>query len=317
MQTVLPPKVAIILLNLNGHEDTRACLESLQEVSYPNCEVIVVDNGSSDDSAARIQVEFPGIQLLRSKENVGFAGGNNLGIGYALDHGAAYVLLLNNDTLVDPNFLSHLVQVAETDSRIGILGPKIFYASEPTLIWFAGGSVRYGRGSCDHIGKDQFDQDGQFSRTKDTGFISGCALMIRAGVLLKIGSLDGRLFIYWEDNDFCMRARKAGYRCVFVPAAHVWHKISRTCGLQSSFTLYLSTRNQLMWIAKHVPFPYKPFTLAFTLGRKFLKIVIYAFRKHDLAAAVWAGIRDFVLRVYGPPRKEKRQPGRQAASANA
>ena len=310
------PKVSIILLNLNAYEDTRDCSDSLQQVHCPNFDVIVVDNGSSDDSPARIQGKFPGFTLLRSEENIGFAGGNNLGIEYALNHGAAYVLLLNNDTLVDPGFLSHLVQMGETDPRIGILGPKIFYASEPTRIWFAGGNVRYGKGSCDHVGKDQFDQDGKFSHTQDTAFITGCAMMIRAEVLLKIGLLDSRLFIYWEDNDFCMRARNAGYRRVFVPAAHVWHKISRTCGLESSFTLYLSTRNQLAWIAKHVPFPYKPFTLAFTLGRKVAKILIYSFRRHNLAAAVWAGIRDFFLGVYGPPRKEQRQPGRQAASAS-
>lgn len=310
------PKIFVILLNLNAYEDTRDCLDSLQQVHYPNCEVIVVDNGSSDDSAARIQEEFPSIQLLRNKENIGFAGGNNLGIEYALDHDAAYVLLLNNDTLVDPGFLSHLVQMGEPDPNIGILGPKIFYASEPTRIWFAGGIVRYGRGSCDHVGKDQFDQDGKFSAAKDTAFITGCAMMIRAEVLQRIGLLDSKLFIYWEDNDFCMRARDAGYRCVFVPTAHVWHKISRTCGPQSSFTLYLSTRNQLMWVAKHVPFPYKPFTLTFTLGRKLLKIIIFAFRRYASAAAVWAGIRDFILGVYGPPRKEQRQPGRQAASAN-
>jgi len=311
------PKVSVILLNLNGYEDTRDCLDSLQQVQYPNFDVIVVDNGSSDDSSARLEREFPDVKLLGSTENIGFTGGNNLGIEYALSHGAAYVLLLNNDTVVDPSFLTHLAQMGETDPRIGILGPKVFYASEPTRIWYAGGDVRYGRGSCDHVGKDQFDQDGKFSRTQDTAFITGCAMMIRAEVLLEIGLLDSRLFIYWEDNDFCMRARNAGYRCVFVATAHVWHKISRTCGLESSFTLYLSTRNQLIWIAKHVPFPYKPFTLAFTLGRKLVKIIIFTFIRYDSAVPVWAGIRDFVLGVYGPPRKEQRRPERQAASDNA
>lgn len=310
------PKVYVILLNLNAYEDTRDCLDSLKKVRYPNSNIVVVDNGSSDDSAVRIQGQFPDVKLLRSKENIGFAGGNNLGIEYALKEGAAYVLLLNNDTLVDPGFLSYLVQIGETDPKIGILGPKIFYALEPTRIWFAGGVVRYGRGACDHVGIDQFD-DEKFSRTQDTAFITGCAMMIRAEVLGKIGMLDGKLFIYWEDNDFCMRARNEGYRCVFVPAAQIWHKISRTCGLESSFTLYLTTRNQLTWIAKHIPLPYKPLTLAFTLGRKSIKMMSYAFSKPHLAAAVGAGIRDFVLGVYGPPRKEQRRPGRQAVSAKA
>jgi len=308
------PRVSIILLNLNGYADTRECLESLERVQYPNFDVIVVDNGSSDGSGARLETEFPAIHLLRSKENIGFTGGNNLGIERALQQGAAYVLLLNNDTLVDPDFLRELVRAGETNPGIGILGPKIFYASDPQRIWYAGGDVKYGRGSCDHVGKDELDGDGKFSSTEDTDFITGCAMMIKSSVLREIGLLDDRLFIYWEDNDFCMRARRAGHRCVFVPTALVWHKISQTCGLQSAFTLYLSTRNQLAWIAKHVPYPYKPVTLTYTLGRKLVRALLLAFNRRDLAAAVCAGIWDFFFCRYGPPRKAARVPAASAAA---
>lgn len=304
------PRVSIILLNLNGYQDTRDCLESLQQVAYPNFDVIVVDNGSSDDSSARLQKEFPSIKLLGSKENLGFTGGNNLGIEHVLANGAAYVLLLNNDTVVDERFLDELVRVGETSPRIGILGPKIFYASEPQRIWYAGGRVKYGRGSCDHVGKDQLDSDVSFSSTETTDFITGCAMMIKSEVFRNIGLLDSKLFIYWEDNDFCMRARHAGYSCVFVPTARVWHKISRTCGLQSAFTLYLSTRNQLTWIAKHVPFPYKPFTLAYALLRKLFKMTLLVFSRPESASAIWSGIWAFFVGTYGPPQK-KRQPERQ------
>ena len=278
-------------------------------MSYPNFDVVVVDNGSSDDSSARLKEEFPAIKLFASKENLGFTGGNNLGIEHVLANGAAYVLLLNNDTVVDESFLDELVRVGETSTRIGILGPKIFYASEPKRIWYAGGKVRYGRGSCDHVGKDQFDKDGSFSSTGATDFISGCAMMIKSAVLRDIGLLDSKLFIYWEDNDFCMRARNAGYSCVFVPAALVWHKISRTCGPESAFSLYLSTRNQLTWTAKHVPYPYKPFTLAFTLLRKLFKMTL-AISRPESASAIGSGIWAFFRGTYGPPQK-KRQPARQ------
>jgi GT2 family glycosyltransferase len=310
------PKVSIILLNLNGYEDTQDCLKSLRQVQYPNFDVIVVDNGSDDDSFARLQTEFPDIRLLGSKVNLGFTGGNNLGIEDALCHEAAYVLLLNNDTVVEPNFLTHLVQVGERDPRIGILGPKIFYASEPQRIWFAGGYVRYGTGACGHLGQDQLDQDGKFSRIADTPFITGCALLVKSAVLQEVGLLDLRLFIYWEDADFCMRVRKAGYRCVFVPKARIWHKVSQTCGLESSFTLYLGTRNQLTWTAKHIPFPYKPGALSFVFVKKLLKMGLLVFKSWDSAAAVGAGIWAFLLGAYGPPRKE-RMPGRRVTSASA
>jgi GT2 family glycosyltransferase len=316
MQDRSKPKVSIILLNLNGYDDTRDCLVSLRRVQYANFEVTVVDNGSDDDSFTRLQTEFPEIRLLGSKENLGFTGGNNLGIEDALCRDAAYILLLNNDTVVDPDFLTHLVQVGESDPRIGILGPKIFYASEPQRIWFAGGYVRYGTGACGHLGHDQLDQDGKFSRIADTPFITGCALLVKSTVLREVGLLDLGLFVYWEDADFCMRAQKAGYRCVFVPMARVWHKISQTCGLESSFTLYLGTRNQLAWTAKHIPFPYKPGALAFVFMKKFLRMGLLVFKNRDSAAAVWAGIWDFLVRAYGPPRKE-RMPGRPATSVSA
>jgi GT2 family glycosyltransferase len=309
------PKVSIVLLNLNGYQDTRDCLASLQQVQYPNFDAIVVDNGSSDDSFSRIQKEFPEAKLVRSHENLGFSGGNNLGIENALDNGADYVLLLNNDTVVDPKFLSHLVQIGESDPRIGILGPKIFYYSEPQRIWYAGGYVTYRIGACRHLGQDQLDQEGVFSRVEDTEFITGCAMMIKSTLIREIGLLDSKLFIYWEDSDFCMRAKDAGNRLVFVPTALVWHKVSRTCGAASPFTLYLTTRNQLAWVAKHVPFPYKPGALAWTFAKKFLKAAQLSLKSRESAAAVLAGIWAYLFGVYGPPRDNRPLAGSVLAPA--
>jgi GT2 family glycosyltransferase len=307
------PKVSIVLLNLNGYRDTKDCLESLQRVQYLNFDVIVVDNGSSDDSFPRLQKEFPETTVVRSQENLGFSGGNNLGIQQALDNGADYVLLLNNDTLVDPNFLTCLVQVGETDPRIGILGSKIFYHSEPQRIWYAGGYVKYGIGACLHFGLDQLDREGKFSRVEDTEFITGCAMMIKSSLLREIGLLDEKLFIYWEDADFCMRARNAGNRLVFVPTALIWHKISRTCGAESPFTLYLTTRNQLTWVTKHIPFPYKPGALALAFAKKLAKAAQLSLKNRDASAAVLSGIWAFLFGVHGPPRDH----GPRAAAASA
>lgn len=294
------PKVSIVLLNLNGYNDSRDCLQSLEQLDYENFEVIMVDNGSSDHSATRLAQEFPDVTLLRSQQNLGFTGGNNLGMEMALRHDAAYVLLLNNDTVVEPAFLTFLVKVGETDPKIGIIGPKIYYASDPKRIWYAGGRVKYG--ACHHRGIGELDNDGEFSHVEDTGFISGCALLVKSIVLREVGLLDDKLFVYHEDTDFCMRARKAGYRCVFVPDALIWHKISRTCGHESAFTLYLSTRNQLTWVANHVAPPYKPAALAFTFAKKIAKMLLVGFRNRSSGAAVWAGMWAFLRGVYGPPR---------------
>jgi GT2 family glycosyltransferase len=299
------PKVSIVLLNLNGYRDTHDCLESLRHVRYPNFDVILVDNASSDDSVLRLQKEFPEVKLLRSRENLGFSGGNNLGIENALDSNADYVLLLNNDTTVDPDFLGELVEVGQSDPRIGILGPKIFHYSDPKRIWYAGGYVKYGIGACRHLGQDQLDQEGKFARVEDTGFVTGCAMLIKSSLFREIGLLDPKLFLYWEDSDFCMRAKKVRNRLIFVPNAFVWHKISRTCGPESPFTLYLITRNQLAWVTKHVPFPYKPGALAWAFMKKLLKTAQLTLKDRASAVAVLAGIWAYLCGIYGPPPDDR------------
>jgi GT2 family glycosyltransferase len=310
------PKVSVLLLNLNGYRDTRDCLESLRQVTYSNFDVRVVDNGSADDSAERLLQEFPDVTFLHSQQNLGFTGGNNLGIEEALRHGADYVLLLNNDTVVDPVFLSLLVEMAETDAKIGVVGPKIYYASDRKRIWYAGGLANYW--GCHHFGLDELEIDERFSRAGETGFISGCAMLVKSRVFAEVGLLDDKLFSYHEDTDFCMRARKAGYRCVFVPAGVVWHKISQTAGQESAFTFYLSTRNQLAWIANHVAFPYRPAVLAYTLTKKLAKMVLVGSRSWRSGAAVWAGLWAFLRGEYGPPPegcKPKSQSGAQHVSS--
>lgn len=308
----LEPKVFIILLNLNGYQFTRDCLQSLRSINYSNYEVIVVDNGSSDNSGVLIGDQFPEVRLVRSEKNLGFSAGNNLGIEAALKLRADYVLLLNNDTVVDADFLTHLVGAGEGNTQVGILGPKIFYASEPNRIWYAGGYVRSSSGTCGHVGWNEIDDGNRFFCTEETGWVTGCAILVKTRVLQELGPLDPSLFIYCEDIDFCLRARGVGYRCVFVPGAKIWHKVSQTCGLDSSFTLYLGTRNHLTWIKRHIPFPHKATALAFTLMKKMLKANFLLFKNRDLAGAVWSGILAFAFKRYGPP-DEKMLPKRQNA----
>jgi GT2 family glycosyltransferase len=304
LQTDPTAKVSIVILNLNGYEDTRECLESIRHVRYANLEVILVDNGSSDESSKHLKSEFPEVRLLMSQQNLGFGGGCNLGIEDALRHGADFVLLLNNDTIVDPDFLRILIETGETDPQIGILGPKIYYASDPKRIWFAGGFVRLKSGRFGHFGQGRIDEDGHFAKMEETGWITGCALLIKSYVFQEIGFLDSELFAYSEDADFCLRARSAGYKCIFMPDAKVWHKISRTSGAQSPFALYLGTRNQLIWISRYVPYPYRIGALAFTLIKKLGRAGLLFFHHPGSAFAVFRGMEAFFTNKFGPPGKD-------------
>jgi len=242
------PHVLIVVLNWNGLADTLACLESMRRLEYPAYEVLVVDNGSSDGSPAAIRERFPDVTLIETGENLGFAGGNNVGIRHALEIGADYVLLLNNDTEVSPDFLSRLVEAAEADSQVGMAGPTIYYYDRPEVIWSAGGEIDWRRGCTRMVGLDERD-DGQFGGApREVDFITGCAVLVRATALRQAGLLDERFFMYYEEVEWCVRTRRAGFRIVHVPQAHIWHKIAPSAQSDSPRVHYYMTRNRLLFL---------------------------------------------------------------------
>ncbi|HIP87591.1 MAG TPA: glycosyltransferase family 2 protein, partial [Anaerolineales bacterium] len=181
------PRVTAIVVNWNGLEDTIACLASLAEVDYPSLEVVVVDNGSTDGSPALLRQRFPRLALLETGENLGYAGGNNVGVRYVLERGADYVLLLNNDTEVAPGFLRRLVEVAEADPRVGVVGPTIYYYDRPDVVWSAGGAIDWRRGRAWMMGLDERDR-GQFGTApREVNFVTGCAMMVRRETVERAG----------------------------------------------------------------------------------------------------------------------------------
>ena len=227
-------RVAIIVLNWNGKSLTLECLDSLQVLDYPSAEIMVVDNASTDGSVEAIRERYgDNITVIANESNLGFSQGNNVGIERALRDGADFILLLNNDTVVDPQLVTHLVDPLIAEPKIGISGPKIYYYDPPDQIWFAGGEVFLGRGITRHVGIRETDT-GQFDRRADTDYITGCALMAGRAVFEKVGLLDPSYRAYFEDTDFCMRARRAGFRIVYVPEGKVWHKVSASTGGQMS-----------------------------------------------------------------------------------
>ncbi len=242
------PQVAIIVVNWNRCKDTLACLASLSCLDYPAYTVIVVDNASRDDSVYKIRMAYPQTILIELEENMGFVGGNNMGMEYALEMGADYALLLNNDTEVTPNFLSELVSAAQTDDRVGIVGPTIYYFDRPDVIWSQGGKIDWMKGNTLMIDIDQRD-DGKFSEMPyPVDFVTGCSLMIKTSVIKEIGKLDERFFAYYEEVEWCVRVARAGYKLLQVPEAKIWHKISPERQSNSPTVHYYMTRNRLLFL---------------------------------------------------------------------
>lgn len=242
-------KVSVIVLNWNNYEDTKECLESLEKITYPNYEVIVVDNGSKDNSTQQLQKEFHRHIYIYNKDNFGFSGGNNVGIKYALKEKVDYILLLNNDVVVEAGFLGRLIEAGESSGEIGILVPKINYYSKPNTIWLAGGYISRIRGSGFPIGKGK-DQD-RYNENRYITFSSGCCMLIKKEVFKRVGLWDESYFLYAEDIDFCKRATDAGFKILYVADSKVYHKVSMTSRrLNFGLVTYYATRNRLYFSRK-------------------------------------------------------------------
>jgi GT2 family glycosyltransferase len=244
------PKVAVIILNWNGKEDTAECLGSLRAITYPDYEVLVVDNASSDGSSEYLRERFPDLKIIENKENIGFSAGNNVGIEQALANGAEYVLLLNNDTVVDPIFLNRLVGVAESDASIGIVGPRMYYYTPRDMLYYAGATINWYTGRTKHTGIKKADR-GQYNTIKDTDFIAGAAMLVKRKVIDAIGMLPMEYFLQYEDIDYSVNARRHGYRLVYVPDARIWHKISVSTNKIGMNKVYFEARNRFIFLKKY------------------------------------------------------------------
>src|SRR5919202_2592388 len=266
------PLVYVIVLNWNGGGYTAHCLASLRASTYPNLHIVVVDNGSTDGSPQLIAplLEAPWGELIQAGCNLGFTGGANLGLRLALERGTDYAFLLNNDATVAPDCIATLVQEAERRPEAGLVGPKIVWAGELERIWSAGMSVAWHRATIEaHRGEPD---DGRFDGSRVVQGLSGCTLLAKRAVLERVGLLDERYFAYYEDLDWCLRARQAGFRCLYVGAAQSSHVGSATSNpntgrSRSAFLNYYAARNILLFMGTHAPRAVRPLVLARQAGR--------------------------------------------------
>lgn len=313
------PKVSIIVLNWNNAKDTLECLDSLGKIDYPNFEPVVVDNGSRDGSPEIIKNRFPGIKLIRIGDNCGFCGANNVGVKAVLESAPPdYILLLNNDTIVNPGILSAFVDAARSLPDAGFLSARIYYHDEPGRIWSAVNRWNPEEGTFDQVGFNELDDEARFGRIEETDYASGCALFFPVPLVNEIGLLEPRFFCYFEEVDWSFRAARRGYRNYYVPAAKLWHKVSVNYGgKESPVVLYFRTRNILLWAARNLTFskrraiysrlfreilgPFSPKALARPdCGLlKSLYWRIRATRRDPSSIARRLGVRDYLLRRFG------------------
>lgn len=291
--------VFIVILNTNRREDTCALLASLEKSTWPNARVLVLDNASTDGSAPAIRAAYPAVQILSLEKNLGYAGNNNVGIRAALAEGAEWVLVLNEDTILAPDCLSRLVEAGQADQRIGMVGPMVYHFDEPSVIQSAGGEMGP-NWLARHIAQNEPDH-GQFTQPRPVDWISGCAILVRREVIEQAGMLDERFFYYWEETEWCLRAREAGWRLVHVPQARLWHKGVQREYRPSPNVTYYATRNWLLMLSRHrAPLRAWMYVWARTL-RTLVSWTVRpkwrAMRPHR--DAMWQGTLDFLRRRWG------------------
>lgn len=248
----MKPFVCIILVNYNGAKDTVQCVNSIKKIKYTNYKIIIVDNASTDDSIIKIKNNISEIdyELLIAKENNGFSSGNNIAIRKSLDLGADYILLLNNDTIVEVDFLDKLISEFDNDLYIGATTPKILYESDREKVWYNGGKIKSITGKTKHFDYDRNIKEAKYYEG-DVSFASGCCICISKEVIEKIGLLDESYFLYDEDVDYCLRITRAKYLIKYVPQSVIFHKVSASTGTNSGLIQYYIIRNKFLTIKKH------------------------------------------------------------------
>lgn len=278
------PKVFIIILNYNGVDFLKKTLTSVLQVDYPNLEIVLVDNNSRDGSFEDARRIFPKIVCIKNSENLGFSAGNNIGIEYALERGADYILLLNYDTQVKKDFLTPLVDMLEKDKKIGIASPIILESETPN-VWFSGGKIDWLKMKTEHL-KNNLKENYFHS-----DYITGCAMIIRKEVFKEIGLLDEDYFLYWEDADFSVRAKKAGYTLAVCAGSQIRHfEKSQEKKANKMYWLVLSG---LIFFRKNSSFLLRLWIFVYVLLRKMKNRKDVKRQKNPINEAVQKAYRDF------------------------
>jgi len=240
------PPVGVVIVNHNLEDSLRETLESFRKVNYPNLQIVVSDNASTDGSLEMVKTLFPEVHLLAHETEQGYARAASLGMAFLADK-TKYIFSTTNDVIVDPNVLNVLVDYAEHHPEAGVLGTKIYFFDRPNVLWHAGGRIHPLHGHSYHLGWERKDAP-RYSRVRECDFVTGCGFLLRSEVLRKIGFFKEDLVFYSEDAELCYRFREAGYKIMYIPDAKMWHKTGTTLAKNRPVQLRYSTRNGLYLI---------------------------------------------------------------------
>lgn len=241
-------KLTVVILNWNGKNDTIGCLDSLQKSENSSFDIVVVDNGSEDNSAAAISKRFPDVKILETGQNLGYAGGNNIGIEYASRLGSDLILLLNNDTIVDRHFIASLLKAAEESPNVGIFGAYPLRFSEPEKLDHLGGRWNDQTASFDLVG---LGASKGFRTDEPLDYVCGCSILVRREVFEAVGLLEPTFFLFWEEADFCIRAKRAGFGIDICYEAELMHKVSASFIGGSPHKTYFWWRGRFLWMERN------------------------------------------------------------------
>ncbi len=291
-------KVFIVVLNWNQAKLTRECIESLRGLRQGSYElrIVVVDNASTE----KLSIRDTKIKVIKNRENLGFVGGNNVGIAYALGRGADYVMTLNNDTRVDPDLVKELLKAAGEEKGVGAISPKIYFARGfefhkkryqkrdlGRVIWYAGGKIDWENVYGTARGVDEVDQ-GQYDEEGETDFATGACMFLSRMALETVGLFDERYYMYYEDTELSQRIKRAGYKVMYNPRGVVWHKVAQSSGIGSDLNDYFTTRNRMLFGMRYAEMRTK-----FALMRESIKLLLKGRKWQRI------GIRDFYLGKLG------------------
>lgn len=290
------PLVAIIVLNWRKPAETLACLDSLACINYPNAWIIVVDNGSGDDSVSLISQNHPDVLILETGANLGYAGGNNVGIRCALEQGAQYICVLNNDVTVPPGFLLPLLSVLRSGSAVGVATPLIVSTEQPDQVWALGSRIDRSTGAVSRLHAREDVSRWRNRRPFAVDVASGAAMVVRREVFERVGLFDEAFYLYFEETDWCLRVRQDGYRIVAAPSSVVWHQVSATLGQTSPVVDYYMVRNHLRLVARHWSGAERRRILGGILARNLLTILAYTVKSHNRQRLRHRNARLFALR---------------------
>ena len=290
-------KIGVILVNYNGALFNSDCIDSIKKSNYKNYEIIVVDNASTDNSINILEENYKDdIIIIKSKENLGFSGGNNLGIDYAISIGCNYILLLNNDTIVDSNMINNMIDNADENT---VITPRINYYDNPNIIWSAGGKMLWRKGIPTQFGLGK-SEDKKYDKDYNIEIATGCCMLIPVNIIKKIGKLCDDYFLYYEDTDLSIRIVRAGFKIKYLSSAFMYHRVSASTGGEESYIyIYYNTRNRLLFNNRHNA-KNKIFYIPYFYITRLLKIIKWIILgKRKLCLATIKGIRDYYNGNFG------------------